>query len=382
MKARDRITLQTILIAIIIIVAVVYIFFIKPNYYYFNGGKIFFDPVYTEKFVDKKTLEIYAYNQSLFFSSQNGLKKLTINRESIWDKVFYLENPKLFTEDKYMAVVDLGGKEAYTFDDKGYLMSVKVESPIVLADISAEGAFALVLEEEGKHLIQLYKRDGELYAERATNFAADGYPVAIDLSSTGEKMVTSYLSVKDGVIKTTIAFFSFGTKGELDPDNNLGGFIIDDAIAPEIKFLDDDHLVVVSDKTIYFYYIKDTPKLETEIKIKNEIDQIAYFKENVIIYFGKQMEVSKKDLNNKIVVYSHEGELLDEYDAPDNVTHLIGNDNNYYVITPKTIEYHTIRKKIWEANIGNEAKNILKITKDKFIIVYEQGYEITKIKDI
>ncbi|PKM93276.1 MAG: hypothetical protein CVU84_16800 [Firmicutes bacterium HGW-Firmicutes-1] len=382
MKARDRITLQTILVAIIIIVAVVYGVFIKPNYYNFNGGKIFFEPIYSESFVARDEYEIHSYDQALYFSSQNGLKKLTTNRESLWDKVFYLENPKLFVENEYMAVVDLGGKEAYIFDDKGYLMSVKVESPIILADISEEGALALVIEKEGKHLIQLYKRNGKLYAERGTNFSTDGYPVAIDLSSSGEKMVTSYLSVKDGIMKSTIAFFSFGDTGEIDPDNILGGFNVDNAIAPEIKFFDDDHLIVISDKSLFFYYIKDKPKLAKDIKFKNEIKKIAYTKENVVVYFGKQVEATKNDLNNKIAIYSYEGEVLDEYDAPDNVISLIGGDSNYYIITPSTIELHSIKKKLWEAQIDKGAKNILSIGKGKFVIVYQQGYEIVKMKDI
>lgn len=382
MKAKQSLALQTILVAIIIIVAIIYILFIKPNYYKFNGGKIYFEPIYSESFASQNAYEIYTYDNYLYFCSQNGFKKLTKERASIWDKSFYLENPRLYTENKYMAVVDMGGRDAYVFNDKGLLTHIKVEMPIVIADISKEGILTLCQENNGKHLIQIYNQKGELAVERGTSYLADGYPIGIDLSATGEKMVTSYLSMNEGVLKSNISFFNFGKDGDKNPENILGGFILENEVAPEIKFLGDENVAVISDGGISFYNIKEAPKLIKKVELNNKIEFTASFNRGIILYLGELLEVSKDDLSNHIVIYNAEGKLLDKYEAADDIKGLVGAENNYYVITQKTIQYHKLKKKIWESDLGKEATNILKIDKNKFLIVFRQGYEILNIKDI
>lgn len=382
LKARDRLTLQTVLIAIIVIFAVVYALFIRPNYYNFNGGKIALETVYSENLSAKDSYQIVSYNDYIYISSKNGLKKMSKGLENIWDKTFYVEQPLFITQESYMAVVDLGGKQAFTFNEEGLVMTIKVDYPIILADISSEGALVLVEEKEGKHLIQLYTRKGVLAAERGTNFSSDGYPIGIDLSRTGEKMVTSYLSVQEGVMKSAITFFSFEEAGEKDPENILGGYVMEDTMTPEVKFLDDNHIVAVSDNSLNFYNIEGTPKVETQIKVHNQIDQVVYNDENMIVYYGKAIEPSKEDMSGTVVVYSIEGKVVDHYAIKGDVKHLTGVGREYYVITSDTIEYHNSKRMIWKTSIKKDVKSIAKIGKDQYLIVLQQGFEIVKIKDI
>lgn len=383
MKARNRITLQTVLVAIIVIFAVVYALFIRPNYYHFNGGTIYLETVYAESLSAKDSYQIHCYNQNIYMSSRNGLKKMSLDQKNIWDKTFYLENPLLLTQDGFMAVVDIGGKEAYTFDEEGLVMTVKVDYPIVLSDISNTGVLVLVEEKEGKHLIQLYNRKDGLVVERLTNFNVDGYPIGIDLSSTGERMVTSYLSVQDGVMKSSVTFFSFDEDVEKDTQNILGGYILEGTMAPEVKFIDDEHVVVVGDDILNFYSIGDTPKVETKIKIHNQIDQVIYNEENVIVHYGKVLNGSKEDLNGKIVVYSALGKIVDQLEIKEDMTRLMGAGNDYYyVITTDTISYHDSKKTIWKTEMQKDVKSIYKIGKDRYLLALEQGYEVVKIKDI
>jgi len=381
MKTKERMTLQTVLIAIIMIVAIIYALFIRPNYYKFNGGQLYLEPIYSESFSANDVYDIYEYNEFLYFSSQNGLKKTTKDRESIWDKTYYLENPKLYTENEYIAVVDLGGKEAYTFNEDGMLHVFEVESPIVLADINQQGDLILVQEKVGKHIIQYYNKKGVLIAERGTNYSTDGYPVGVDLSSDGETLVTSYLSVKDGQMKSTVTFFGFGEENK-HPENILGGFVLENVITPEVKFLDDKHVVAVSDNSINFYSIHETPVLETQIKVNNEIKCMTYVNDKIVVLYGQMIEASKDNLENRIGVYSSEGEELDQYKAPDHVTQLIGSNDHYYVITKDAILYRSVKKHIWEANISKEAINVLKLGKSKYLIVFKQGYQILEVRDI
>lgn len=382
MKTKERITLQTILIAIILIVSIGYALFIKPNYYKFNGGKMYLEPIYSESFTSNNTYEIYVYEEFLYYSSKNGLKKMTKDKESVWDKTYNLDNPKLYAENKYIAVVDMGGKLAYLFDEGGLLQTFEVEAPIILADINEQGSLILVQEKEGKHVIQYYTKKGTLLAERGTNYSTDGYPIGVDLSGSGENLATSYLSVKEGITTSTITIFSFGNEENKNPENILGGFVLEKSIVPEVKFLDDTHLVAVGDNAINFYSIKEIPKLETQIVIKNEINHITYVSDKIVVNYGKAIEVSKDSLEHTINVYSKEGEKLDAYKVPDDVSQLIGLEDYYYLITPKTISFYNINKRIWEANVSKEAKNVLRIDKDQYLVVFKQGYQILEVKDI
>lgn len=382
MKTRDRLTLQTVLVAIIVIVAVVYALFIRPNFYNFNGGKIDLEPVYSENFSTKDAYKIYNYNDYLYLSSKNGLKKISMDHESIWDKTFYMEDPQFLSDKGFMAVVDLGGKQVFVFNEEGLVMEIKVDYPIILANISSSGALVLIEETENKHLIQLYNRKGVLYAERGTHFNTDGYPIAVDISSTGEKMVTSYLSVQEGVVKSNITFFSFESESLLNPDNILGGFVLEGSMAAEVKFLDNEHVAVICDNSLTFYNLKGSPKVETQIKLDHKIDLASFNNQNLIICYGDPIIASKETTKNRIKVYSFEGKVVDEYTSSNEVRYIAGEGEHYYLITEASIEYRNAKKLVWETPMQKDVKNIMKIGKDKYVIVLQQGYEIDKIKDI
>ncbi|MBC7960737.1 MAG: hypothetical protein H7X94_12810, partial [Vallitaleaceae bacterium] len=204
----------------------------------------------------------------------------------------------------------------------------------------------------------------------------------IDISSTGEKMVTSYLSVQEGALKSMITFFSFGEAGEVNSEKILGGFILEGSMTPFVKFLDDTHVVAVSDDRLNFYNLKGTPKLEREIKISHKINQVIYNDENVIICYEKSLGTLEEAAHTTIEVYSYEGDVVDQYQTSDTVRHITGEGSDYYVMLAHSIEYHHSKKMVWKSPYEKDAKSIMKIGKDQYLIVLQQGYELVKIKDI
>lgn len=382
LKARNRVKLETILGTLIVIVALIYAIFIRPNYYNFNGGKIFFEPIFSESLQNEESSKFYTYEGAIFHASENGLKKTAADGVSIWDKTFYVLTPMLYTNNQYMAVVDIAGKEAHLFDENGSLADIKTEYPILFACVSSEGALALVEEKEGLHLIQLYNRKGILVAERLTVYKDDGYPIGISLSSTGEKMVTSYLTMDLGKIQTSITFFSFGEAGENDPEKILGGFIIEDTLAPEVHFMDDEHVVVVGDQNISFYNIEGKPKLETQIQMQNEIVFVSYNQEQIILSLGNPIGGQEEDLQGYIMTFNNEGKREEKFKVSEKISNLIAEKKGFYIVTENSIRYHLTQKKLWENDNYKEAIDIQKIDQGSYLIVYGSGYEIVKIKDI
>lgn len=382
LKAHKRLALQSLLVTVIIVVALVYGLLIKPNYYRFNGGKIYFEPVYSQSLDIEEQCQIYSYNQEIYIGTENGLKKTTPDGKNVWDKTFYMNSPKLITNGQYLAMIDILGKNAYIFDSTGVLASIKVEYPILFGNLNQEGTLALVLEKDDKHLIQLYNRKGGLDVERGTVFANDGYPIALDLSSNGQKMITSYLQLNSGSMSTSITVFGFGKLGTSDPQNILGGFKFQDSLIPEVYFFDDEHFVLVSDQKLGFYYLKDVPKIETEIVLANRIDSIIVMDDCIVVAYGDSFEVNDKGLMGHVVVYSQEGQKLDQYTPETSNITLVSDSGQYYLITDKYVECRSERKLIWRYETQKEIVNIYKLGKSQYLVVTKTGYEILAIKDI
>lgn len=377
-KASLRLTLFTI----IIIIAIIYAVFIRPNYYSFNGGEIFFQTIYNESFISEIFYDVYVYDQSIYISSKNGLKKMSQDGESLWDKSFYIENPSLLTNGMYMSVIDIAGKQAHLFDTNGLVYSMKTNYPILMADLNEEGALVLVQEKDSSHVIQIYNRLGTLVAERGTSFVDDGYPIDIDLSSSSELMITSYVKFDKGIIQSDVSVFSFGEEGENDPENILGGFVAENTIISKVHFIDEKHYVVFSNHDIYFYYLDNKPQLEKQITLSNEIQNIGFCDNAIIVAYGKPLTVTNDSLENQTIVYDSEGKKIKSYKSEKLVERIVGDGNKFYLVTSDTLELYNPQKHIWTSSFQKDIEDIFELNKSTYLIVYHQGYEIVKIKDI
>lgn len=373
---------QTIMILGILAIAIVYGLIIKPNYYVFNGKKLYLELIKAESFVGKDSYEIISGKNALYYCGKNGFRKTDNKGNNIWDKAYYIENPKLLVKGDYMAVADIGGTLAYTFDENGLRVSVKATAPIVMADISKEGVLVIVQEKEEGHLIQIFDRNGVLKVERGTIIKTDGYPIGISLSDTGNRMATSYLAVENGIIKTSLAIFGFEKEESEKQENIIGAFTIENEIVPEIRFFDERALVAIGEKSMSFYEIKEKPILKSRIELRNKINNLEFFGEKIIIQYGELLKAEKDDLKDYIEIYSKDGKRSESYKGPEKVKDIIADGNNYFLITPKTIFYHRDNRKIWETEINKEAKGIKRLKGGKFIITFENGYDIFKVKDI
>ncbi len=382
MNDRKLFTTQNIMILGILAIAIIYALIIKPNYYVFNGKKLYLELLKAESFVGKDSYEIISKKNALYYCGKNGFRKTDNKGNNIWDKAYYIDNPKLIVAGDYMAVVDIGGTLAYTFDDEGLRVSAKAISPIVMADLSKEGVLLIVQEKEAGHLIQIFDKNGVLKVERGTIIKTDGYPVGVSLSDSGNRLATSYLSVEGGVVKTSLTIFGFGKEESKKAENILGAFIIDNEIVPEIKFLDEKALAAIGEKSISFYEIKEKPILINRVELKNKINNLEFFGEKIIVQYGEMLKAEKENFKDYIEIFSKDGKKMESYKGPEKVKDIIADGNNYFLITPKTICYQRDNKKIWETEINKEAKEITRLKGGKYIITFENGYEIFKIKDI
>lgn len=143
------------------------------------------------------------------------------------------------------------------------------------------------LQEDSKaSYIYLYKRDGSpLDIMVKSLLSGDGYPVDLSLSPNGTQLITSYMYLDQGVIKCKIVFYNFGL-GKNDPNRVVGIFFpkdLGDAMAGRVRFLDESHSVIFTDKGIQFFStrVETSPELVSQIPIEENIRSITYAQDKV-----------------------------------------------------------------------------------------------------
>lgn len=82
----------------------------------------------------------------------------------------------------------------------------------------------------------MYDKTGEKLTEGEIHGAKKGYPIAIALSSDALRLAVAMLDINDGSIKSTIAFYNFGTAGESEIDHVVGAQTFPDTVIPEIVY--------------------------------------------------------------------------------------------------------------------------------------------------
>ena len=88
-----------------------------------------------------------------------------------------------------------------------------------------------------------------------------------------------------GILKCKIVFYNFGL-GKNDPRRVVGIFFpqdLDDAMAGRVRFLDESHVAIFTDKGIQLFStrVETSPESVTQIPITEEIRSIAYTEDPV-----------------------------------------------------------------------------------------------------
>ena len=107
----------------------------------------------------------------------------------------------------------------------------------------------------------------------------------MSLSPNGTQLITSYMYLDQGIIKCKIVFYNFGL-GKNDPRRVVGIFFpqdLGDAMAGRVRFLDESHAVIFTDKGMQLFStrVETSPESVKQIPIEENIRSIAYTEEYV-----------------------------------------------------------------------------------------------------
>lgn len=130
------------------------------------------------------------------------------------------------------------------------------------------------------------------------------------MSSDAVRLAVAMLDINDGSIKSTIAFYNFGTAGESEIDHVVGAQTFPDTVIPEIVYLADDRLAAFSDTGVILFEGSQKSKQSGTISFEKEVKSIFY-NDN---YIGCVISNEDEAVTHHISVYDLDGKSVLEKD--------------------------------------------------------------------
>ena len=213
--------------------------------------------------------------------TKDGASYLDSRGKAVWILSYEMKHPMITVNGDFAAIGDRQGNSIYICDKNGIQGQATTSLPVLELSVSAKGVTAAVEEDSKASYIYLYKKDGnplDIYVKSL--LSGDGYPVDVSLSPGGTQWITSFMYLEDGMIKNKVVFYNFGL-GKNDPKRVVGVFMpqdLSDAMAGRVRFMDDSHAVIFTDKGLQFFStrIETSPESTAQILLDENIRSISY----------------------------------------------------------------------------------------------------------
>ena len=239
--------------------------------------------------------------------SKDGVSCYSSTGQPVWNQTYEMQNPIAHTCNSVIAIGDYNGHNIYVSNTSGAMGVVDTNLPIRDFCVSSQGVVAAVLDGTDVTWIYLYDSEGNTLANFKTTMKDSGYPISISLSPNAELLCVSYLYPDEGALKTSVAFFNFGSVGQNSIDNYASGYDYPGVVVPYVQFINGSTAFALSDDRIMFYTGDQKPVSKSESLMGDEQVRAVYYNDS---YVGLVFMNGTEDGDYRLQVYNGQGDLV------------------------------------------------------------------------
>ena len=289
---------------------------------------------------DTEAAHFTEFAGNLLKYSNDGALYTDTSNDLIWNQTYEMADPQISICNKYLTIYDKRGTMIYILTPEGLQGSIETTMPVEQVCIAAQGTVAVLMKKDSAGYLAVYDKSGSNLVEGAIHGEKGGYPVAIALSNDAIKLAVSMLDINEGKIKSTVAFYNFGSVGENEIDHVVGAVSFSDTVVPELYFNSQDQLMALTDSGILFFEGAQKPKQSDEIKFDKEVKTVFYNDR----YIGLVTSNDDEAVTHHFKVYDTKGNLVTEKDFEMEYTSIGFMSNNEICIRNETVcDIYTIR---------------------------------------
>lgn len=306
-----------VIIFVVIIVRVQYI-----NHVY-TGYEIISD---NERTDSGESTDI-RLGDSILTYSKDGAHLSDSKGNVLWNQTYEIQDLKIAMNSGTVGIASYNGRDIYVLNEEKQLYHISTTMPIRNLCVAEDGTSTAVIYDTDVTYLNTYNSAGEMIFSGQTHMSGSGYPAAIALSPNGKLLCVGYMYVDAGTVKTTVAFYNFGSVGDNYTDYLVSGFDYTDEIVPQVGFLSNSLAYAIADDRIMFYSGDEQPSVKTEYILDREI--LSAYEGNG--YLGVVFASDKDDARYKLNIYNSSAELEGSYYFDIDYTDIFFEKNDFVV---------------------------------------------------
>lgn len=306
-KRRKKIVRLGVLLTMVIAVVIGILFYVLFQMNRTYGG---YSVVEEVKRKDGMSVQYEIHGDTLLRYSKDGASALEPGGEILWNGSYDFKNPYAVTCGNYVAIADIGEKNICIFDGKGSGSELSVDGAVQQIAIAKQGVVAAVLENDDEAKINIYDPydvTEKLKVSISTSTDSDGYPVAIALSEDGQKLVTSYINITNGVVSSSLNFYNFDSVGKNSVDRIVGSRPLEQEIVADVQFINSEIVCAFTQMGFKLYRMKETPSDIVEVSVEKNIKSVCYNEKYITLVLDNNDNTDNPYL---LQVYNTSGKLV------------------------------------------------------------------------
>lgn len=265
--------------------------------------------------------------KSILTYSKDGAHCADAKGNVLWNQTYEIQDLKIAKSGSVVGIAAYNGRNIYILNENEQMCRITTTMPIRDMCVAENGTSTIVIYDTNVTYLNTYNAAGEQIFNGQTHMSNSGYPAAIGLSPNGKMLAVGYMYVDAGTVKTTVAFYNFGSVGDNYTDYLVSGFDYTDLIVPEVGFLSNSMAYAIGDNRIMFYSGDEQPTVKAEYLLEQEI--LSVFTGNG--HLGVVFASSSEEGRYRLAIYNTSGELQGDYYFDIDYTDIFFEKNTFVV---------------------------------------------------
>lgn len=265
--------------------------------------------------------------KSILTYSKDGAHCADSKGNVLWNQTYEIQDLKMATAGSIVGIASYNGRNIFILNENEQMCRITTTMPIRDLCVAENGTSTVVIYDTNVTYLNTYNSEGNMIFNGQTHMSNSGYPAAIGLSPNGKMLAVGYMYVDAGTVKTTVAFYNFGSVGDNYTDYLVSGFDYTDLIVPQVGFLSNNMAYAIGDNRIMFYSGDEQPTVKAEYLLEQEI--LSAFSGNG--YLGVVFAANSEDGRYRMSIYNNSGELKGDYYFDIDYTDIFFEKNTFVV---------------------------------------------------